>query len=330
MQLWERVCLEIVVFLPQTILKYSSVTVVLLLINLLSRCSWKNLYRLSDFSAFVLFRILGYRKAVINENLRKSFPEKSGTELRQIKRRFYTHFTDLVVETIKLSRCSGEEVLERMFMSEESERHFKELKNGAVVLLGHRGNWELANLYISLRNFIEPVVVYRPLADAGFEDWFRRLRTRFGSTMSPMKKVYEELERERDKPYAVYLVNDQSPNPHTAYWTEFLNQDTGVFRGAEVISRKYESTVLFADIRTIEGKRGYYEVELKLFTDKPSGLPRNAILENQIRYLEKNILAQPYNWLWSHKRWKHRKPAKLSEEQLPETSDGWKKAKQNF
>ena len=304
--------------------------VVLLLINLLSRCSWNNLYRFSDFAAFVLFRILGYRKAIVNENLRNSFPEKSREELREIKRRFYTHFTDLVIETIKLTRCPPEEVLKRMIMSEESEKHLKELKKGAVVLLGHRGNWELANLYISLRNFIEPVVVYKPLADAGFENWFRKLRTRFGSTMSPMKQVYEELEKERDKPYAVYLVNDQSPNPNTAYWTGFLNQDTGVFRGAEVISRKYEAAVLFADIRTIEGRRGYYEVELKLFTEKPSGLPRNAILENQIRYLEKNIRAQPHNWLWSHKRWKHRKPAKLSQEQLPETLDGWKETKQNF
>ncbi len=141
--------------------------------------------------AFVLFRILGYRKAVIDKNLRNSFPEKSREELRAIKRRFYTHFTDLIVETIKLTRCTEEEVLERMTMSDESEKHLKELKKGAVVLLGHRGNWELANLYISLRNFIEPVVVYKPLAKADFENWFRKLRTRFGSTMSPMKQVYE-------------------------------------------------------------------------------------------------------------------------------------------
>ena len=322
--------MEIVVFLYETILKHNKVKIVLFLIDLLSRCSWSSLYRFSDFSAFVLFRIFGYRKAVINKNLTKSFPNKSREEIREIKYRFYTHFTDLIVETIKLSKCSAEEVLERLIMSEESERHFKELKKGAVVLLGHRGNWELANLYISLRNFIEPVVVYKPLADAGFESWFRRLRTRFGSTMSPMKQVYEELEKEREKPYAVYLVNDQSPNPKTAYWTQFLNQDTGVFRGAEVISRKYMTSVFFADVRPIAGKRGYYEVEVKLFTEDPTDLPRNAILESQIRYLERNIKAQPHNWLWSHKRWKHQKPEKLNEEQLPEILEGWEKRKQNF
>ncbi len=330
MQLSERLCLEIVVFLPQTILKYSVVRVILFLIDLLSRCSWSSLYRFSDVAAFILFRVFGYRKAVIDENLRKSFPEISEKELREIKRRFYTHFTDLVIETIKLTRCPEEEVLERVVMPAESEKYLKEAKKGVVVVMGHRGNWEMGHLYIALRNFIEPVVVYKPLADAGFDSWFWKLRTRFGSTMSPMKQVYEELEKERDKPYAVYLANDQSPNPHTAYWTKFLNQDTGVFRGAEVISRKYETTVLFADIRTIEGRRGYYEVELMRFTEKPSDLPRNAILENQMRYLEKNIRAQPHNWLWSHKRWKHRKPETLSEEQLPETSDGWEKAKQNF
>lgn len=300
------------------------------LIGLLSKCSWRTLYRLSDVAAFILFRLLRYRKSVIDANLQNSFPEKSPAEIAAIRKRFYTHFTDLVVETIKVSECPKEDLLERVVMSAESEMLLRKVKTGSVVLLGHRGNWEMANLFISAKKILEPIVVYKPLADSGFESWFRANRTRFGSTMAPMKQVYEELEKERDRPYAVFLVNDQSPNPGRAYWTGFLNQNTGVFRGAEIISRKHGIPVLFADIRCLEGRRGYYEVEIKLFTEDPASCPQNSILENQIRYLEKNIRAQPFNWLWSHKRWKHPRPEKPGPDQILETSDGWEKEKQNF
>lgn len=278
----------------------------------------------------MLFRVIGYRSETINRNLQRSFPDKSEAELAAIRKQFYSHFTDLIVETIKMSNCSKEEVQQRMDMSEESKQLLKGIKTGAVVVAGHRGNWEVANLYISSLDIVEPIVVYKPLASKKFESWFRAMRTRFGSTMTPMKMVYEELEKKRDKPFAVYLVNDQSPNPARAYWTTFLNQDTGVFRGAEIISRKYDIPVFFCDIIRVEGKRGHYVVSLKEFTDKPRTFPENAILESQLREMELNILAQPHNWLWTHRRWKHARPEKLTSDQLLETSDGWKGAGQNF
>lgn len=302
----------------------------MLLINLLSRLSWKSLYRLSDVMAFVLFRVAGYRKETIDRNLRNSFPEKSEAEIALIRRQFYRHFTDLVVETIKLSRCRKEDLAERMTMSDESKKLLSDISKGAVVVLGHRGNWEFGNLFISSLNIAEPIVVYKPLASRKFEAWFKSMRTRFGSTMTPMKEIYEELEKKREKPYIVFLANDQSPNPARAYWTTFLNQDTGVFRGAEIISRKYDIPVLFADVRCLEGKRGCYNVEIELFTENPAAYPQNAILESQIRGMERNIRSQPYNWLWTHKRWKHARPETLTRDQLPENSDGWKEAKQNF
>jgi KDO2-lipid IV(A) lauroyltransferase len=306
------------------------VGVVLFLINLLSRCSWNALYKLSDFAAFVLFRVVGYRSETINRNLSRSFPEKSEKEIAAIRARFYVHFTDLIVETIKLASCSAAEVQSRMAMSEESKRILQSIPKGAVVVLGHRGNWELANLFISSLQIVEPIVVYKPLANKKFEGWFKSVRTRFGSTMTPMKKIYEELEKPRDKPYAVYLVNDQSPNPKRAYWTTFLNQETGVFRGVEIISRKYDIPVIFSDIRRVEGKRGYYDIAFSPFTNDPNSFPQNAILESQMRDMERNIFGQPFNWLWTHRRWKHNRPETLTSDQLLEHSDEWEKEKPNF
>jgi len=299
------------------------------LINLLSKCSWSTLYKISDVASFLLFRVAGYRRKVIDTNLKNSFPDKTPAELAEIRKRFYVHFTDLIVETVKLSNCPREEVIERFAIDEQLEASLRNIDKGAVIVLGHRGNWELANLFISAKNILEPIVVYKPLSDQNFEAWFKKIRTRFGSSMVPMKEVYAELEKPRNHPYAVFLVNDQSPNPTRCFWTRFLNQDTGVFRGAEVIARKHGMKMIFADIRKVEGKRGYYKAEMIEYTDRPNDFPQNAMLEAQIRFLEQCIRDQPYNWLWSHKRWKHQKPAVLNPDQTLGNPVEWNQTRPN-
>jgi KDO2-lipid IV(A) lauroyltransferase len=131
-----------------------------------------------------------------------------------------------------------------------------------------------------------------------------------------MDGIFKELQKPHDKPYVVVLANDQSPNPKTAFWTKFLHQDTGVFRGVETIARRYNLTVLYADFSKVENKRGYYHVDISTITSKPREVRNNEILEKQIRILEQNIQTQPHNWLWSHRRWKHKKPECLKPEQI--------------
>jgi KDO2-lipid IV(A) lauroyltransferase len=288
----------------------------LFLLNSLSGLSWKNAFRLSNALKWLLFDVVGYRKDVIRTNLQNSFPEKTDAELRIIANDFYLHFTDLIVETIKLRTASEEEVRERIQGDISMMDAFYANRTNIIYLMGHRGNWELANLFSSLCFTHECIVVYRPLQNKESDAWFFDLRTRFGATLVPMDQIFKELQKPRNKPYAVVLANDQSPNPGTAFWTTFLNQDTGIFRGVETIARRYNLTVLYADFSKVAGKRGYYHVDITTITKEPKAMANNVILKKQIGILEKNICAQPHNWLWSHRRWKHKKPELLKPEQL--------------
>ncbi len=112
------------------------------------------------------------------------------------------------------------------------------------------------------------------------------------------------------------LINDQSPIPEKAYWTTFLNQETGVFRGVELIARRINAPVLYMGMHRNEWKRGFYKFYFELITESPKDVPNNSILERQINFLEKDILKQPDNWLWSHRRWKHSRPKNLQPFQL--------------
>lgn len=278
------------------------------LIAQVAKLSWKNSYRLSDFLGWILFSIFSYRKEVIRTNLRNSFPSKSDAELRQIERDFHRHFTDLVIETVKLQHISQEELSTKMYGDLSlMDKLYAEGKS-AVFVLGHRGNWEIANLYASTHFSHECIIVYKPLSNKPMEEWFGEVRTQFGSKVVPMRHIYTELMKPRKKPFIVFLVNDQSPNPKSAYWTKFLNQETGVFKGAEIIARTLDLAVVYCDIKKDTSTRGRYRLKLDLITETPDELPENGVLEASVRNLEKDILGEPSNWLWTHKRWKHKKP----------------------
>lgn len=278
------------------------------LIAQVAKLSWKNSYRLSDFLSYILFSVFSYRKKVIRTNLRNSFISKSDSELLQIERAFRRHFTDLVIETVKLQHISREELSTKMYGDLSLLNKLYAQSKSAVFVLGHRGNWEIANLYASIHFPHDCIVVYKPLSSKPMEDWFCEVRTQFGSEVVPMRNIYTELKKPREKPFIVFLVNDQSPNPKSAYWTKFLNQDTGVFKGAEVIARTLDLPVVYCDIERDPSTRGLYKLSLDLITETPNDLPENSILEASVKYLEKDIKLDPANWLWSHKRWKHKKP----------------------
>ncbi|MCF2500645.1 lysophospholipid acyltransferase family protein [Dyadobacter chenhuakuii] len=285
------------------------------ILNQVSKLSWKNAFRLSDFLRWSIFSVGRYRRDVIRENLRNSFPDKTDAELSRIAKDFQLHFTDLIVETLKFRTASPECVRERLQGDISIMDKFYNDKTNIIYLMGHRGNWELANLFSSLCFTHECIVVYRPLQNEASDQWFRDLRTRFGAKLVPMDCIFKELQKPRDKPYVVVLANDQSPNPKTAFWTRFLHQDTGVFRGVETIARRYNLTVLYADFSKVANKRGYYQVAISTITGCPKEVKNNEILEKQLRILENDIQCQPHNWLWSHRRWKHKRPACLKPEQ---------------
>src|ERR1019366_5623859 len=71
------------------------------------------LYKLADVVAYVLRVVIGYRKEVVLTNLRRSFSEKSETEIQQIAKDSYTHLADRVVENIKCMTITKEEVIRR-------------------------------------------------------------------------------------------------------------------------------------------------------------------------------------------------------------------------
>jgi KDO2-lipid IV(A) lauroyltransferase len=274
---------------------------------LLSKLPMRFLYVLSDFMYFLIFYLFGYRKKVVFSNLRKAFPEKSEKEILTIAKKFYVHFCDLIFEVFKLTTLSKKEQLRHVTIKncQIIDNYFAQNRN-IIMVSGHYSNWEWFTFFPSLVK-IPVLVVYHPLKNKYFDRYFNKMREKYGARLIPMNDTFAILKDyyRKDKPVATWLIADQSPRKNADYWTTFLTQDTSFFMGPERLARLTNAVVVYVSLRKI--KRGVYEGDFIPLTETPKDTKEFEITELQIRQLEKQIIEAPEYWLWSHRRWKHKR-----------------------
>lgn len=266
------------------------------------------LYLLSDAIYLLLYRVLGYRKPVVLTNLRNSFPEKSEAEIKAIASRFYRWFCDLTLETLKTLTISPDKVKERVaFENVELLEDYARRKQSIILVLGHFGNWELAGARYSQEKGIPQLyVIYHPLQNKWFDRLVHHMRTRHGTRLYTMKETSKSMLRDRHLLTATAFIADQTPAPDRAYWMTFLNQDTPVFLGTEALSKKLGYPIVYISIT--RPKRGHYRMVAERLVEDPRAVPEGEITVTHTRRLERDICTHPELWLWTHRRWKHKRP----------------------
>lgn len=279
--------------------------------SLLWLLSWLPLsvmYCVSDLIYFLAYYVVRYRRKVVRTNLLNSFPEKSLDEIKRIEKDFYLHLSDLFFETVKLMHISDEEIKRRMHFSNPEVMSDICQTGSAVVLLGHYGNWEwIPSIFIDAKGFIAGEL-YRPMKNKYFDGFFLKLRSRFGTFNIPKNDALRAVinfKREK-KNFALGFIADQTPSRNNLhYWTTFLNQDTPFLNGPERIAQKNGYAVIYFDVTKV--KRGYYNCDLVLLTKDASNIKENEITDRYVELFEQTLRRNPAYWLWSHKRWKHKR-----------------------
>jgi KDO2-lipid IV(A) lauroyltransferase len=262
------------------------------------------LYLISDFLFFIVYRVIGYRRKVVQENLLKAFPEKTGEERRYIEKKYYKYLADLIVETVKMVTASEKSILKRITATngELIDKYFDEGRS-IMLAVGHYGNWEMSALMVSTLVKKRLLIVYKPLTNNIFDNFFNKMRSRFGAEMIAMKNVLRTMVKEKNNIIMSVFVADQTPVQHEAtYFTTFLNQPTAFFLGIEKIAKLTDPVVVFGDLKYV--KRGHYEYTGIVLTENAKETAEYEITDKYVRCLETMIKRQPQYWLWSHRRWK--------------------------
>ncbi len=284
----------------------------ILLIQPLSRLPFPALYSLSDLLYLVIYYFIKYRKKVVFTNLQNAFPTKSPTEIAKIAKSFYAHFCDLIMEAIKLFSISRKELLQHCKIKnpELMEAYFQQGKS-LIIPAGHYNNWEMAATASNLQISHQSIGIYSPLKNKFINEQLRKSRAKFGLELLSKKEVKAGFEKNKKRLTAILFGADQSPFSDHAYWTTFLNQETGVMLGSEKYAKQYDYPVVFGKINKL--KRGYYELEFIPLENQPKDTAYGEITEKHTRFLEKIIQEKPEYWLWSHRRWKRRRPSQIIE-----------------
>ncbi|MCX6251508.1 MAG: lysophospholipid acyltransferase family protein [Bacteroidetes bacterium] len=265
------------------------------------------LYIISDLLYFIVYHLVGYRKKVVFGNLRNSFPEKSEEEIRKIAKGFYHHLCDLFVESIKSFTMKEADVVERYIIGDTGNiDDFQRQGKNAICAGGHYGNWEWSGIATGSQMLYLPVGFYKPLSNKWIDAYIRKRRVKGRARLVSITNTAAVFAASYGEPAFFYMIADQSPSsPRVAYWVNFLNQDTAVLHGIEKYARLLNLPVVFVASRKI--RRGYYKVTFTLIVEDPSKTKRGEITEKYMRALEDLIREKPEFYLWSHKRWKHKR-----------------------
>lgn len=267
------------------------------------------LYGLADFVHFVLYHIIGYRKKVVLTNLRNSFPEKSDKEIKLIAKKFYKHLADIFIEAILNLRLSQKKLFER-YRCTNSEILLPYYESGKSIILmsAHYNNWEYMITTLEHQIKHHGVGVGKELSNKTLDKYLNKYRTRYGTEVVFATKVRDTFDyyNRHNVPIAYMMLSDQSPNNiNKCFWTTFMNQETGFIFGAEHFAKKYNFPVFYYDVQKV--KRGYYEITFHLITEQPTEEAHGYITKRYVELLEETIKRKPEYWLWSHRRWKHKK-----------------------
>jgi Kdo2-lipid IVA lauroyltransferase/acyltransferase len=285
-----------------------------LVIRVIGLLPLRVLYFISDLIYYFIFHILKYRKKVVYENLKNSFPNKTDEEIKVVAKKFYRHLCDLFIETIYQPAMDENEIRRRVrFKNPEIiDDYYRKGKHIAAVM-GHYNNWEWMCGFPLITPY-KCITIYRQLKDKVFDRHMFDMRSRFGAVLVPMKmsirKIYEY--NQAGQLTITAFISDQAPPREKAlFWIDFLNQDTPVYLGPQQIAKKLDMAVVFFKMKKI--RRGYYEFEFVPLFDNASETNGNEITVAHVKELEKLITDQPQYWLWSHRRWKVRREERIKQ-----------------
>ena len=275
---------------------------------LISKLPFRVFYLVSDCVYALVYYVIGYRKKIVRHNIAIALPHLSKKERLEIEKKFYHHLCDMFLEMIKTMAISQKEMEKRfVFTNLELYQELEKKGKSIALICAHYASYEWAismNYHITFEGF----GIYKKLSNKYFDKLVKDIRSKFKATLINTRETIPTIEKNaRTNHLGVYgFASDQSPQVGKAnHWTEFMGIKVPIHTGAEMLAKRFDMNVIFLKNKKV--KRGYYEATFELMFDNPKEVPDYQISDEFLRRVEKQIHEAPEFYLWTHKRWKHRK-----------------------
>ena len=262
-------------------------------------------YKLSsNFGAFIgsLFGPLFRSKKKILTNIKKALPKVDEKNIELIVKKMWKNYGRILSEYVfiknfrnpiynKFLTVEGQEILNQLKQSRES----------VVFISGHFNNFELMAMQIE-KSGINLAAIYRPLNNIFLNKIMERIRKKYICKKQIKKGLSgtRELLRLFKENYSVALMIDQRVSEGIK--VNFYGQKASTTTIPAQLAKKYGCKIVPIYIERINS------IHFKMTINKPIHYNKESTIEeitqNLNKWLERMILVNPSQWIWSHDRWK--------------------------
>ncbi len=174
----------------------------------------------------------------------------------------------------------------------------------AILVSAYYGPFDLLPVFLGY-NGIRAAVVYQPHANAPFDRYRHRVRSRSGCELIPLAQAIQRLPRILEGGGTVAIVADH-PAERRGLPLTFLGLPTLVRPTVGLLAWRYRADVVVAGIRRI-ARRFHFQIDVvdvvkhQQWADRSD--PVAYITGRYLAGLERLILADPTQYLWAYARW---------------------------
>lgn len=274
--------------------------------------------------AWLLDRVLHYRRDVVTVNLSRCFPDKTYEEIKAIRKQFYRHFANTLAESVWFSACRGDKGRKRLVDSHIVEMINPEvlnsLYNGArqlMILEAHTGNWEIFGGILNYSYSQEVAfkadsiaVTYMRLSSPLWDRVMEDSRTAAVADQGfdgyiETKEALRFALGNKDRKYVYNFITDQYPYTYGQHpEVDFMHQKTATMTAATSLACKLDMAVCYLRFQCRED--GGYTMTFVPLSRHAKGQDPLELMRQYYKLLQEDLQEQPWNYLWTHKRWKKR------------------------
>jgi len=269
----------------------------------------------------VIFKILGFKlasslggligrsvgpffrsKKKILSNISKALPRIGEKNTELIVKKMWENYGRILSEYMFIKNFRNSKY--KKFLTIEGQEILNELKDSkepVVFISGHFNNFELMAMQIE-KSGINLAAIYRPLNNIFLNKIMEKIRTKH-ICRKQIKKggsgTRELLESFKNN-YSIAIMIDQRVSESIK--VDFFNQKASTTTIPAQLFKKFGSKIVPIYIERINGVYFKMTVSKPVIFEKESTIEEITLKLN--KWLEKMILINPDQWIWSHDRWK--------------------------
>ncbi len=271
---------------------------------------WTRIYKTATIIGNLIYKYDKRHRHRAIEHLRRSFPDWPEAKLHKVVQASMRNLTYLAVEmlfTTQLITPGRWRMHVKPTNMSETIRLLLEQKTGLIFLTGHFGNWEVSGYSMAALGF-PSVVVARPLDNTYISDYVYGIRTRKGMKIVDKKGATEQADQILANKGLIGFVADQDAG-RKGMFVDFFGRKASTYKAFGLLAMQHNVPVVIGYARRLDEQYRFELCTQRIihpheWADKDD--PLRYITQEYCHAMEEVIRKAPEQYLWAHRRWKHR------------------------